>query len=152
MAKPKKTNSFLIQNKKARHNYDITETVEAGISLTGSEVKTLREKKGELLEAFFIFKKMEIYLQNAHIPEYTNGGYANHEPLRLRKVLLHREEIDRMFSQVKEKGISLVPMKMYIKDRKIKLLIGLGKGKNKGDKRNSSREKDDKRQMRQHLR
>ncbi len=152
MAKPKKTNSFLIQNKKARHNYDITETVEAGISLTGSEVKTLREKKGELLEAFFIFKKMEIYLQNAHIPEYTNGGYANHEPLRLRKGLLHREEIDRMFSQVKEKGISLVPMKMYIKDRKIKLLIGLGKGKNKGDKRTSSREKDDKRQMRQHLR
>ncbi|MGH1467748.1 MAG: SsrA-binding protein SmpB [Bdellovibrionales bacterium] len=152
MSKSKKDNSFLIQNKKARHNYDITETIEAGISLTGSEVKTLREKKGELLEAFFIFKKMELYLQNAHIPEYTNGGYANHEPLRLRKVLLHREELDRLFSQVKEKGISLVPMKMYIKNRKIKLLIGLGKGKNRGDKRNASREKDDKRQIRQHLR
>lgn len=151
MSKPKKTNSFLVQNKKARHNYEITETIEAGISLTGSEVKTLREKKGELLEAFFTFKKMELFMQNAHIPEYTNGGYANHEPLRLRKILLHRAEIDRMFSLVKEKGISLVPMKLYVKAGKIKLLIGLGKGKNKGDKRSSSREKEDRKQIRQHL-
>lgn len=142
---------FLIQNKKARHNYEITETLEAGMSLTGSEVKTLREKKGELLEAFFIFKKMEVFMQNAHIPEYTNGGYANHAPLRLRKILLHRAEIDRLFSLTKEKGITMVPMKIYVKAGKIKLLIGLGKGKNSGDKRNSSREKEDKKQMRKHL-
>lgn len=149
--KNKDTKSFLIQNKKARHNYDITETIEAGISLTGSEVKSLRQKQGSLLEAFFVFKKAELYMQNAHIPEYTNGGYANHEPLRHRKILMHRGELDRLFSLVKEKGISLVPMKMYIKERKIKLLVGLGKGKNKGDKRQSSREKDDNKQIRNHL-
>ncbi len=149
MSKEKKrTSSFLIQNKKARYNYEIIETIEAGISLKGSEVKTLRQKKGELLEAFFVFKEMELYLQNAHIPEYTNGGYANHKPLRLRKILLHRKEINRIFSQVKEKGISLVPIKMYVKSGKIKLLVGLGKGKNKGDKRQASREKDDRKQMR----
>ncbi len=147
----KGVSSFLIQNKKARYNYEIIETIEAGISLKGSEVKALRQRKGELLEAFFIFRKMELYLQNAHIPEYTNGGYANHKPLRLRKILLHRKEIDRMFSHVKERGISLVPMKMYVKAGKIKLLVGLGKGKNKEDKRQASREKDDRKQIRKHL-
>ena len=152
MAKAKPKNDFLIQNKKARHNYEITETIEAGMSLTGSEVKTLREKQGELVEAFFVFKKSELYMQNAHIPEYKNGGYANHSPLRHRKMLLHRTELDRLFSLVKEKGISLVPMKIYVKKGKIKLLIGLGKGKNKIDKRHALKEKSDKKQMKEHLR
>ena len=151
MSKPKKPNSFLLQNKKARHNYEISETIEAGLVLTGSEVKSLREKQGSLLEAFFIFKKSELYMQNAHIPEYKNGGYANHTPLRLRKVLMHRAELDRIFSLIKEKGMTLVPMKIYQKERKLKLLIGLGKGKTKGDKRQSLKEKADKKQMREHL-
>lgn len=151
MAKGKtESKSFLLQNKKARHNYVIDHTIEAGLCLTGSEVKTLREKQGNILEAYFVFKKSELYMQNAHIPEYKNGGYANHEPFRHRKVLLHRDELDRLFSQVKEKGVTLVPMKMYMKARTIKILIGIGKGKNKGDRRQSSREKSDKQQIREH--
>ena len=151
MASKKSDKSFLLQNKKARHNYEIGETVEAGLSLTGSEVKSLREKQGSLLEAFFVFKKSELYMQNCHIPEYKNGGYANHAPLRLRKLLLHREELDRLFSLVKEKGVTLVPMKIYEKNRKLKLLMGVGKGKTKGDKRQSLKEKADKKQIKEHL-
>lgn len=153
MAKSKQTSkSFLVQNKTARHNYAIEETIEAGLCLTGSEVKSLREKQGNILEAYFTFKKSELYMQNAHIPEYKNGGYANHEPFRHRKILLHRDELDNLFSQVREKGVTLVPMKIYMKARNIKILIGIGKGKNKGDKRQSSREKSDRQQMRDHLR
>jgi len=152
VAGKKPDKSFLVQNKKARHNYEITETLEAGLSLTGSEVKVLREKQGTLLEAFFVFKKSELYMQNCHIPEYKNGGYANHTPLRLRKLLLHREELDRLFALVREKGVSLVPMKIYDKAGKIKLLMGVGKGKTKGDKRGAVREKDDKKEMRAHSR
>jgi len=152
MASQKPKKSFLLQNKKARHNYEILETIEAGLSLTGSEVKVLREKQGSLLEAFFVFKKMELFMQNSHIPEYKNGGYANHVPLRLRKLLLHREELDRLFSLVKEKGVTLVPIKIYDKAGHIKLLMGVGKGKTRGDKRQAVKAKADKKQMKEHLR
>lgn len=151
MAGKKPDKSFLLQNKKARHNYEVNETIEVGLSLTGSEVKSLREKQGSLLEAFFVFKKSELYMQNCHIPEYKNGGYANHAPLRLRKLLLHREELDRLFALVREKGVTLVPMKIYDKAGKIKLLMGVGKGKTKGDKRQAVKEKSDKKQMKEHL-
>ena len=105
---------FLIENKKARHNYVIDETLESGISLKGSEVKALRMKLGSLLEAYLVFKNGEAFLQNAHIPEYTNGGYANHTPLRLRKLLLNRIEIDRLYSLTKEKNDVIVPIKFYL--------------------------------------
>jgi SsrA-binding protein len=140
MSKTKKS-PFLIENKKARHNYVIDETLEVGISLKGSEVKALRMKLGTILEAYVVFKNKEVFLQNAHIPEYSNGGYANHNPLRVRKLLLNRVEIDRLYAIVKEKNEAL----------KIKLLVGLGKSKNKGDKRKSLREKEDKRQIKQHM-
>jgi SsrA-binding protein len=142
---------FLIENKKARHNYAIDETLESGISLTGSEVKALRMKLGSLLEAYVVFKNDEVFLQNAHIPEYSNGGYANHSPLRLRKLLLNRDEIDRLYSQTKEKNDVVVPIKFYLKNGKIKLLLGVGKSKNKGDKRKSLREKEDLKQIKKHL-
>lgn len=152
MSNKKPDKSFLVKNQKARHNYEIGETLEAGLSLSGSEVKSLREKQGSILEAFFVFKKAELWMQNCHIPEYKNGGYANHAPLRFRKLLLHRDELDRLFSLVKEKGVTLVPMKIYDKSGKIKLLVGVGKGKNKGDKREAVKAKADKRQMKEHLR
>lgn len=151
MSKKNKGLPFLIQNKRASHNYQIQDTLEAGLVLSGSEVKSLREKQGSILEAFFVFKKSELFLQNAHIPEYKNGGYANHAPLRLRKVLLHREELDKVFSQVKERGVALVPLKIYLKGRRIKILIGMGKGKTKGDKRHALKEKADRRDIKKHL-
>jgi len=150
MSKSKKA-PFLIENKKARHNYVIDETLEVGISLKGSEVKALRMKLGTILEAYIVFKNKEVFLQNAHIPEYSNGGYANHSPLRVRKLLLNRVEIDRLYAIVKEKNEALVPMKVYLKNGKIKLLVGLGKSKNKGDKRKSLREKEDQKQIKQHM-
>ena len=142
---------FLIQNKKARHNYAIDETLEAGISLKGSEVKALRMKLGSLLEAYLVFKNGEAFLQNAHIPEYSNGGYANHTPLRLRKLLLNRIEIDRLYSLTKEKNDVIVPIKFYLKKGKIKLLLGVGKSKLKADKRKSLREKEDNKQIKKHI-
>jgi len=142
---------FLIENKKARHNYAIEETLESGISLKGSEVKSLRMKLGSLLEAYVVFKNGEIFLQNAHIPEYSNGGYANHSPLRLRKLLLNRVEIDRLYSQTKEKNDVIVPIKLYLNKGKVKLLLGIGKSKKKADKRKSLREKEDNKQIKKHL-
>ena len=142
---------FLIENKKARHNYAISETLESGISLKGSEVKALRMKLGSLLEAYVVFKNGEVFLQNAHIPEYSNGGYANHQPLRLRKLLLNRMEIDRLYSLTKEKNDVIVPIKFYLKNGKVKLQLGIGKSKKKADKRKSLREKEDKKQIEKHL-
>lgn len=147
--KTKQKEDTLLNNKKARFNYTIEDTFEAGLVLKGSEVKVLREKQGSLLEAFVVYKKGEFYLQNCHIPEYTNGGYANHAPLRIRKILMNRAEIDRLQSLVKEKGYSLVPIKMYKKERTIKLLLGTAKGKRQVDKRNSLKEKSDKKRMKE---
>lgn len=146
----KKPDNNLVVNKKARHNYIIDEVVQAGVALTGSEVKSLREKQGSLLEAYITQQRGEFFLQNCHIPEYKNGGYANHSPLRLRKLLLHRIEIDRLFGMVREKGYSLVPMRFYIVGRKIKLDFGLGKGKKKADKREALKEKADRKTMKEY--
>jgi len=142
---------FLIENKKARHNYAIDETIEAGMSLKGSEVKSLRMKLGSILEAYIVFKNDEMFLQNAHIPEYSNGGYANHRPLRLRKLLLNKIEIENLYSQTKEKNDVIVPMKIYLNKGKLKLLLGIGKSKNKMDKRKSVREREDKKLIKKHL-
>ncbi len=149
--KEKPKDNTLVNNKKARHNYVIEDTFEAGLVLKGSEVKVLREKEGTLLEAYVVYKRGEFFLQNFHIPEYKNGGYANHEPLRPRKMLMNRVEIDKLQSLVKEKGYSLVPIKVYRKDRNIKVLIGTAKSKKKADKRQSLKEKDDKKRMKEFL-
>ena len=141
---------FLIENKRAKHNYAIKETIEVGISLKGSEVKALRMKLGSLLEAHVVFKNDEVFLQNAHIPEYSNGGYANHTPLRIRKLLLNRVEINRIRFLTKGKNDVIVSMKFYLRKGKVKLLLGVGKPKKKADKRKTLREKEDNKQIKKH--
>ena len=150
MAKAKAA-AFLIENKKARYNYTIEKTLESGIKLKGSEIKALRMKLGSLLEAYVAFKNDEFFLQNSHIPEYSKGGHNNHYPLRFRKLLLNRVEIDNLCSLTKEKGYVIVPIKFYLKQGKVKLLLGVGKPKKKADKRKSLKEKEDKKQIRDHL-
>ena len=127
---------IIAQNKKARFNYSIIETFEAGLSLKGTEVKSLRKHLCSLNEAYVSFKKNEAYLQESHIPIYELvSSLQNHEPKRLRKLLLHREELNRIYGTMREKGLSCVPLKIYFKKSKIKVEIALVKGKKKSDKR-----------------
>ncbi len=138
---------IVCENRKARHNYFIEDKWEAGIVLVGTEVKSLRDGKANLLDAYAVFKGGEIYLLNAHIAPYTHGNLANHEPLRSRKLLLNADEISKLWTQIEIKGYSLVPLKMYFKKGICKVEIGLGRGKKNFDKRQSEKEKDAKRMM-----
>ncbi len=149
--------SLIHDNKEARFHYEILDTFEVGISLVGSEVKSLRGKNIRLKDSYVAFIRNssgrdEAYLQNAHIAPYKSGGYANHEPERLRKLLMHREEIDRLYGMVREKGLSLVPLKVYFKNGRVKVLIGLGRGKKLHDKRESIKKRDADLALRQSLR
>ncbi|ARN84263.1 SsrA-binding protein SmpB [Candidatus Nucleicultrix amoebiphila] len=140
-------------NRRARHEYIIQETVEAGIILYGTEVKTLRQGQGSIKEAYAGEKNGELYLINSHIPEYSSGGYTNHEPKRLRKLLLKKREMNKLLGAIKRKGITLVPLQMYFNHRGIvKVLIGLAQGKRKTDKRQAEKEKDWKRDQGRMLR
>lgn len=134
--------SLICQNKKARFDYSIEDTFEGGLVLTGSEVKSLREGHGNITESYAVFKENELYLLNAFIAPYSNGGYANHEERRSRKVLLHRKEIDRLSLRKQQEGATLVPLKLYWKQGKVKVEIALAKGKKKHDKRQSVKERD----------
>jgi SsrA-binding protein len=138
---------IICENRKARHNYSIEETWEAGIVLVGTEVKSLRDGKANLLDAYAVFKSNELFLLNAHISPYTHGNLANHEPLRSRKLLLNADQITKLWNKIEIKGYSLVPLKMYFKKGLCKVEIGLGKGKKNFDKRASEKEKDAKRMM-----
>lgn len=138
---------IIATNKNARRLYAINEKFEAGLVLTGSEVKSIRAGKVNLADSYVAVKKRELFLRNAHINPYTHGGYANHEPLRERKLLMNRIEIDRLIAAVQQKGLSLVPMNMYFKKGHIKLEIGLGKGKKLHDKREDIKERDAKRSI-----
>ncbi len=138
---------LLVENRKARHDYEILEDYEAGLSLQGSEVKSIRDGKASLAEAFCAFVGDELYLQQAHIAEYTQAHARNHDPLRKRKLLMHRHQLDALKDKVKLQGVTLVPLSMYVKDRRIKLAIGVAKGKKLHDKRASIKEKDQKREM-----
>lgn len=122
-------------NKKARFDYEILETYEAGIVLTGSEVKSLRDKSVQLKDSYISFIKDEAYLQNAHISPYKASSYNNHSPERLRKLLLHKEELQKIFGKIKEKGLSCVPLKIFFKKGLVKLDIALVRGKKLHDKR-----------------
>jgi len=124
-------------NRKAYHNYYIHDSLEAGIVLTGSEIKSIRAGRVNLRDAYVRPEKGELWLMNAHIARYDASSYMSHEPTRPRKLLLHGKQIDSLTSKVKEKGLTLVPLKLYIKDSRAKVEIALGKGKKLHDKRES---------------
>ena len=124
-------------NRKAYHNYHIGESIEAGIALTGTEIKSIRNGRVSLGDAYVRPETGELWLLNAHIARYEAGSYMSHEPTRPRKLLLHRKQIDSLASQIAEKGLTLVPIKLYIKDSTAKVAIALAKGKKLYDKRES---------------
>jgi SsrA-binding protein len=133
---PKETGRKLIaQNKKARHDYHLEDVFEAGLVLTGTEVKSLRAGRASLVDAYARIKDGEVWLEGAHIAEYTEGSWTNHEPRRPRKLLLHRAEIAKLIGKTKESGLTLVPLSMYFKDGKAKVEIALARGKRAYDKR-----------------
>jgi SsrA-binding protein len=132
---------LIAQNRKARHDYFIEDTYEAGIVLTGTEVKSLRAGRASLVDGFALIKDAEVWLENVHIPEYTEGTWNNHTPRRRRKLLLHRIEIQRLIGKTKETGLTLIPLSLYFKDGKAKVEIGLARGKKNYDKRQTLLEK-----------
>ena len=137
-----------IQNKKAGFEFEIIERYETGIVLRGSEIKVIRNGGGSISEAFCMMRDGELFIKNMNIPEYSHGGYANHEPVTLRKLLLTKRELKRIDSRVREKGLSVIPLRLFMSERGFaKLEIGIGKGKKKFDKRESLKEKDTKREM-----
>lgn len=145
--KKKQSPSELASNRRARHNFEILETFEAGIELQGTEVKSLRDHGGNLAEAYIRVLGGELWLIGAHIAHYRFGNVHNHEERRDRKLLMHKREIQRLKAEVQEKGITLVPLALYLKNGRIKLKLARAKGKKLHDKRQSIKERDDKRSM-----
>ncbi len=137
----------LAQNKKAGHDYFIEETIEAGMVLTGTEIKSIRAGKVQLKDSFVRLRHGEAWIINMHISPFDQGNRFNHDPLRERKLLLHKKQISELVGAVKRDGYTIVPLKMYIKDGYAKLLIGIGKGKKDYDKRDDMRKKEAKREM-----
>lgn len=139
--------SSIAQNRRARHDYAIEDTYEAGVALTGTEVKSLREGHASLAQSFItIDRHGEVWLENANIPEYLNGTWNNHAPKRKRKLLLHASQIARLSRQIEAKGYAIVPLSLYFKDGLVKARIALAKGKKEYDKRQSLRESQDRRE------
>ena len=143
---------IIADNRKARFDFHIIETFEAGLVLQGSEVKSLRNGHCQLKDSYISFRGDEAYLQNAHISVYQPSSHNNHDPERLRKLLLHQHEIQEIFAKMREKGQACVPTKLYFKRGRVKLEIALVKGKQKSDKRQSVKEKDAKREIDRNLR
>ena len=137
----------IVTNRKARHEYHILEKYEGGIVLYGSEVKAIREGKANIKEAYVRFIKNELYVIGMHIGKYSNEGYSTHSPVRDRKLLLHRKELNKMRRMVEEKGKTLIPLALYLKGGNIKVEFGLAQGKKMWDKRKAKMEKDVNRQM-----
>ncbi len=133
---------IISENKKARFDYHIIETFEAGLQLTGSEVKSMRARQAQLKDSYVSFVGNEAFLQNAHISEYKNSSYNNHAPERLRKLLMHRSEIDEIYAALRERGLSCVPLKLYFKEGRAKVEIALVKGKKAHDKREAIKKRD----------
>jgi len=146
--KSKKTpDNVLAQNRKARHDYSVSETVEAGLVLTGTEIKSLRERRVNLQDGFAQVRNNEAWLMNVHISEYVQGNRFNHDPLRNRKLLLHKKEIRRLGQATMDKGVTLVPLKMYLKHGFAKVLIGVATGKREYDKRETIKRREQDRQI-----
>jgi len=142
---------LICNNKKAYHNYFIEEKFEAGMVLTGTEIKSLRLGNANLNDSFAIVRNGEAFLNNLHISPYDFGNRENHDPDRMRKLLLHKKEIGRLFGKIREQGYSVVPLRLYFKNGLAKVEIGLAKGKKLYDKREVMKEKDQKRDMSQAL-
>ena len=138
---------LIAENRRARHEYHLLERFEAGLVLTGTEVKSLRDGKAILQRAFGDLRDGELYLVGAHIPEYTQGNVANHDPDRERKLLLHRRELDQLVGKVQEKGLTLVPTRLYWKDGRAKVELALARGKDVRDKRRDIADRDARRQI-----
>lgn len=145
MAK-EKGRKLIAQNKKARHDYHILDTYECGLVLMGTEVKSLRQGRASLVDGFVQIDGHEAWLHNVHVPEYSQGTWTNHSARRKRKLLMHREEIDKLESKSQETGHTIVPLSLYFKDGRAKVEIALAKGKKEYDKRQTLREKQDRRE------
>lgn len=141
----------LVANRRARFSYEIQETMEAGISLMGTEVKSIRDGQANIKEAYADIRGGEVFLVGAHISPYEQGNLNNHEPLRERRLLLKANEIKRLVGKVQEKGLTLVPLRLYLKGRLIKLELGVGRGKKLYDKRETIKQRDQEREVQREL-
>lgn len=146
MAKKNQEDRVIASNRKARHDFEILDTFEAGMVLTGTEVKSLREGKASLVDGFGQFYRGELYIENVYIPEYLNGSWTNHAARRRRKLLLHRQELLKIERKIGEAGLTVVPLSLYFKSGRAKLEIGVARGKREYDKRQALREKQDNRE------
>lgn len=144
---PKGEGSVLAQNRKARHDYTIIDTIEAGIVLQGTEIKAIRNGRLNLKDGFCRVRNGEIFMYNVHISPYEQGNIFNHDPLRTRKLLMHKKQIARLVGETKNTGITLIPLKVYIRDGFAKVLVGLAKGKKQYDKRETIKNRDVNRQI-----
>ncbi|HJD79223.1 MAG TPA: SsrA-binding protein SmpB [Corynebacterium pollutisoli] len=153
MGKKKKTQdrSVLATNRRARHDYHILETYECGVVLVGTEIKSLREGKVSIADAFATVDEGEVWLRNLHIPEYSMGSWTNHSPKRTRKLLLHRREIDSIMGKVRDGNRTLVPLQLYLKDGRVKLELGLAQGKQDYDKRQDIKRRTEEREITREL-
>lgn len=145
---PKGDGGLITQNRKARHEYTVIDTVEAGIVLKGTEIKSIRNHRINLKDGYAGISQNEIWLYNVHISPFEEGNRFNHDPVRRRKLLLHRKQIDRLIGEVKQSGITLIPLKVYIKNGVAKVLLGLAKGKKQYDKRETIKRRDQERRIR----
>ncbi|MET0187460.1 SsrA-binding protein [Pseudonocardia sediminis] len=137
-----KGRKVIVQNRRARHDYAILDTYEAGVALVGTEVKSLRHGRASMADAFATVDDGEVWLRGLHVPEYTQGSWTNHEPRRTRKLLLHKGEIERLIGKIREGGLTLVPLALYFNDGKVKCEIALARGKKSFDKRHDLAKRD----------
>ena len=142
----------IARNRRARHEYHIEDVFEAGLVLTGTEVKSLRAGRASLADGFAQISDHEVWLHNVHIPEYTHGTWTNHEPRRTRKLLMHRKEIDKLAAETNERGLTVVPLSLYFKDGKAKVELALARGKRTYDKRHDLARRDAAREVERALR
>jgi SsrA-binding protein len=138
---------IIAENRKARYNYFIEDQMEAGLVLLGTEVKSLRQGRANLKDSYARFKKGEAYVYQMHISPYPFAYYDNHDPLRPRKLLMHKHELKRLQGKLTERGFALIPLRLYFRDGKVKILLGLAKGKRKYDKRETIRRRDEQRDL-----
>ncbi|RVU69954.1 MULTISPECIES: SsrA-binding protein SmpB [Lactobacillus] len=143
-----KNENLIAQNKKARHDYFIKDTFEAGIALTGTEIKSIRARRISLRDGYVQIINGSAFLENVHISEYKQGNRYNHDPLRSRRLLLHKKEIRRLAKAQEERGVTIVPLKVYLKHGFAKILIGVGQGKKEYDKRETIKKRDQDRELR----
>jgi SsrA-binding protein len=152
VSKPAPGEKLVASNRRAHHNFDILETHEAGLVLQGTEVKSLRDNRADLKESYARIEGNEAWLLGLHISPYAQGNRANHDPLRPRKLLLHRGEINRLLGKIMEKGLTLVPLRLYFKQGRAKVELGLARGRKTLDKRHAIREREERREVARALR